>query len=132
METLVSIHTKDCTRGALQAIVSWEKPQEIAQDDWRNLLEAAWASNPASTAFLEAVCSRRVAVQEAWDDYMCLLHDMFSRAFQNGESLGVFTSGNGGNRLSPGAGSRKVRKGCLPKWTARSWARSGNSGQAGN
>ena len=24
-----------------------------------------------------------------------------------------------------------VIKGCLPKWTARSWARSGNSGQAG-
>ena len=88
VETLVSVHTKDCTRGALQATVSWEKPQEVAQEDWRNLLEAAWASNPANATFLEAVCNRSVEVQQAWDDYMCLLRDMFSRAFQNDENLG--------------------------------------------
>ena len=80
LELSVPLGVVDCQQGFLSPSVSWEKPQDVLAEDWRQWLDEAWTASEAVQAFDCQVAQGSLEVQEAWDMFMGLLHDMCCQA----------------------------------------------------
>ena len=126
LELSVPLGVVDCQQGFLSPSVSWEKPQDVSAEDWRQWLDASWTKSEAVKAFDSQVAQGSLAVQEqeAWDVFMGLLHDMFCHAFNTCKAAGFAVGSRTGFRANR-------PKGRTPCWKSRFWARSGNDRQHG-
>ena len=125
LELTVPLGTVDCQQGFLSPSVSWVKPQDVSSEDWRRWLDAAWTASEAVKAFDSQVAQGSLTVQDAWDVFMRLLHDMFCQAFHTCKSAGFATNSRTGLHANR-------PKGRIPSWKCRFWARSGNDRQTGS